>query len=63
MLVAYSLRPKLLAKSWLIKESYKIHYGLEDPKQATIHLALALQLKQDGGIQKIRQPLFQFLNR
>ena len=49
----YSLRPKLLAKSWFMKQSYKIQHGLEDPKQATIHLALALQLKQDWGYPKM----------
>jgi len=43
----YSLIPKLLAKSWFMKQSYKIQHGLKDPKQATIHLAPALQLKQD----------------
>ena len=48
----YSLRPKLLAKSWFMKQSCKIQHGLEDPKQATIHLALALQLKQDWGYPK-----------
>ena len=41
----YSLWPKLLAESWFMKQRYKIQHGLEDPKQATIHLALALQLK------------------
>ena len=40
---------KLLAKSWFMKQNYKIQHGLEDPKQLTIHLALALQLKQDWG--------------
>ena len=48
----YSLRPKLLAKSWFMKQSYKIQHGLEDPKQATIYLALGLQLKQDWGYPK-----------
>ena len=35
-----------------MKLSYKFQHGVEDPKQATIHLALALQLMRDGGIQK-----------
>ena len=35
-----------------MKQNYKIQHGLEDPKITTIHLASALQLKQDGGIQK-----------
>ena len=35
-----------------MKQSYKIQHGRENPKQATIHLALALQLKKDEGIQK-----------
>ena len=35
-----------------MKQNYKIQHVLEDPKQATIHLALPLQLKQDWGYQK-----------
>ena len=49
---AYSLRPKLLAKSWFMKQSYKIQQGLEDSKNATIHLSFALQLKQNWGYPK-----------
>ena len=35
-----------------MKQNYKIEHVLEDPKQATIHLALPLQLKQDWGYPK-----------
>ena len=49
----YSLRPKLLAKSLFMKQNYKIQHGLEDHKQAIIHLPLALQLKQDWGYPKM----------
>ena len=47
MIFYYSLAPKLWWKSWSMKWSSKLRLGLKDPKQATIHLALALQLKQD----------------
>ena len=33
-----------------MKESSRIQLGLENLKQATIHLAFVLQLKGDGGI-------------
>ena len=35
-----------------MKQSYKLQHGLEDPKQANIHLALALQLKARLGVSK-----------
>ena len=43
----YSLAPKLWWKSWFMKQNTKIQLGLEDPKQAIIHMAFILQLK--GG--------------
>ena len=40
----YSLVPKLWWKSWFMKQSTKVQLGLEDPKQAAIHLASTLKL-------------------
>ena len=43
----YSLAPKLWWKSSFMKQNTEIQLGLEDPKQAIIHMAFILQLK--GG--------------
>ena len=40
-----------------MKQNYKIQHVLEDPKQATIQLALPLQLKQDGVSKKVLKVL------
>ena len=36
-----------------MKQNYKIQHGLEDPKEAIINLALAVQLKQDWWYPKM----------
>ena len=35
-----------------MKQSYKLQHGLEDPKQATMNLALSLQIKVRLGVSK-----------